>query len=124
MQGKSVYVGLLIFICLDAIFLYLNNHLFSTQVIEIQRVTMNVKPMGIILSYIVLCFAFWYFVLRTNRPIWEAALLGFVIYATFELTNYSIFKKWKLSTVLLDSLWGAALWGGSAMLTYELFSRN
>lgn len=124
MQGKSVYVGLLIFICLDAIFLYLNNHWFSTQVIEIQRVTMMVKPTGIILSYIVLAFAFWYFVLRTNRPIWEAALLGFVINATYELTNYSVFKKWKLSTVFMDSLWGGVLWGASAMITYELFSKN
>ena len=124
MQGKSVYVGLLIFLCLDAIFLYLNNHLFSTQIIEIQRVTMNPKATGIILSYVVLAFAFWYFVLRTKRPIWEAALLGFVINATYELTNYSVFKKWKLSTVFIDSLWGALLWGGSAMITYELFSKN
>ena len=118
MQGKSVYVGLLIFVLLDAAFIYLNNRWFSTQVIEVQRVTMIPKNIGILASYVVLCFAFWFFVLRTKRPILEAALLGFVINATFELTNYSIFKKWRETMVLVDTLWGGALYGLTTFLTF------
>ena len=120
MQGKSVLLGLVIFIVMDAVFLLLNEHLFATQVIEVQRVTMITKSVPIAVTYAIICFAFWYFVLRTNRPAWEAAILGFVIHSIFELTNYSIFKKWKLETVALDSAWGAVLWGCATYLTYEL----
>lgn len=120
MQGKFVYIGLAIFIMMDAIFLFLNNHLFSRQIVEVQRVTMIPKNLAILATYVILCFGFWYFVLRTSRPAWEAAMLGFLIHAVYELTNYSIFKKWKLETVILDTTWGAVLWGGAAYLTYEL----
>ena len=124
MQGKSVYVGLLIFVLLDLTFLYSNQRLFANQIIDVQRVTMIAKPVPFVATYVILCFAFWYFVLRTKRPVWEAALLGFVLHSVYELTNYTTFKKWRFGTVLLDSLWGATLWGGSAYLTYSIFSRD
>lgn len=120
MQGKSVYIGLAIFILMDAIYLFLNEHLFSRQIVDVQRVTMIPKNLAVVVTYIVLCFAFWYFVLRTNRSPWEASILGFVIHAVYQLTNYSVFKKWRLETVILDTAWGAVLWGGAAYLSYEL----
>jgi uncharacterized membrane protein len=120
MQGKFVYIGLAIFVLMDAVFLFLNEHLFSRQIVEVQRVTMIPKKSAVFITYIVLCFAFWYFVLRKNLPPWEASILGFVIHAVYELTNYSLFKKWKLETVILDTAWGAVLWGGAAYLTYEI----
>lgn len=39
------------------------------------------------------------------------ALLGFVIYATYDFTNYSTLKDWTLALTLADTAWGAILVG-------------
>ena len=46
-------------------------------------------------------------------------VLGLVIYGVYETTNYAIFKNWTLSTVLLDTAWGAILLGLTTFLTYQ-----
>ncbi|KQV82588.1 hypothetical protein ASD15_11390 [Massilia sp. Root351] len=39
----------------------------------------------------------------------HGAVLGFIAYATYDLTNYSILKAWPLGLSLLDIGWGALL---------------
>ncbi len=39
------------------------------------------------------------------------ALLGFVIYATYDFTNYSTLKNWTLSLSFVDVVWGSFLGG-------------
>ena len=39
------------------------------------------------------------------------ALLGFVIYATYDFTNYSILKDYPLAVTLADIAWGSVLGG-------------
>lgn len=119
MQNRTIFLSLLLFVVIDLVFLYANNGIFAKQVIEVQRVAMIIKPLGLVMTYVVLCFAFWFLILREKRKVWEAALLGFIIYSVYEWTNYAILKKWKLSTVAFDSLWGSLLWGITAYLTYE-----
>jgi len=118
MQSKTIFLSLLLFVVIDLVFLYVNNGIFAKQVIDVQRVTMIVKPLGLVMTYVILCFAFWFLVLKEKRKVWEAALVGFIIYSVYEWTNYAILKKWKLTTVAFDSLWGALLWGITAYLTY------
>lgn len=118
MQSKTIFLSLLLFVVIDLVFLYANNSIFAKQVIDVQRVAMIIKPLGLVITYVVLCFAFWFLVLREKRKVWEAALVGFIIYSVYEWTNYAILKKWKLTTVAFDSLWGALLWGITAYLTY------
>ena len=118
MQSKTIFLSLLLFVVIDLVFLYANNSIFAKQVIDVQRVAMIIKPLGLVITYVVLCFAFWFLVLREIRKVWEAALVGFIIYSVYEWTNYAILKKWKLTTVAFDSLWGALLWGITAYLTY------
>ena len=118
MQSKTIFLSLLLFVIIDLVFLYANNSIFAKQVIDVQRVAMIIKPLGLVITYVVLCFAFWFLVLREKRKVWEAALVGFIIYSVYEWTNYAILKKWKLTTVAFDSLWGALLWGITAYLTY------
>uniref|UniRef100_A0A6C0HZS5 DUF2177 family protein n=1 Tax=viral metagenome TaxID=1070528 RepID=A0A6C0HZS5_9ZZZZ len=121
MKTKAIIFALVIFLLLDAVFIYLNYKVFNHQIIDVQRVVMIAKPIGIIVTYAVILFAFYYFILRTRRPVYEAALLGAIINGVYELTNYSLLKKWKLSTVVLDTLWGATSWGATTYITYQLF---
>ncbi len=39
------------------------------------------------------------------------ALLGFVVYATYDFTNYATLKDWTLSLTIVDVAWGAVLCG-------------
>ena len=44
----------------------------------------------------------------------QGAVLGFLCYATYDLTNYAILKVWSLKVTVFDLVWGTVLTGGSA----------
>lgn len=48
----------------------------------------------------------------------KGALLGFLCYATYDLTNMALIKEWPLIVVIVDILWGTFLTGSVAVLTY------
>ncbi len=43
------------------------------------------------------------------RAVLLGALLGFVAYATYDLTNWSTLKDWPMSVAVVDMLWGTVL---------------
>ena len=45
----------------------------------------------------------------------SAALLGFVAYATYDLSNLATLKGWPLELSLIDMVWGSALSAASAV---------
>lgn len=52
----------------------------------------------------------------TNETSWFStfgvgALLGFVVYATYDFTNYSTLKDWNLTIAFTDLAWGTLLSG-------------
>jgi hypothetical protein len=121
MKTKAILFALVLFLLLDATFLYSNRKIFSNQVIQVQRVIMTPKYTGVLAAYAVILFAYYYFILRTRRPVYEAALLGGIINGVYELTNYSLLKKWSINTVVMDTLWGATSWGLATYITYRVF---
>ena len=62
-----------------------------------------------LLCYIFLIFGINYFIIKPNRSIKDAFLLGIIIYGVFETTNKSLFSKWSWLTVIIDTLWGGIL---------------
>lgn len=44
-------------------------------------------------------------------------MFGFFCYATYELTNYAVIKKWPLPIVFIDIIWGVILTGSVAGLS-------
>jgi uncharacterized membrane protein len=112
MNVSKLLVVLIIFLVLDIGFLTLTGKIFFDQVIDVQRVIVTMNYSAAALAYIVMMFALYWFILsRQSATILDAAILGGVINGTFELTNAAIFKKWRVETILLDTLWGAFLWG-------------
>src|SRR5690606_32150053 len=53
----------------------------------------------------------------------NGAVLGFLCYATYDLTNMSTIDKWLLKVVLVDIAWGTFLTGSIAILTYFVGNR-
>lgn len=46
------------------------------------------------------------------------ALLGFIAYATYDITNYATLKGWPAAVVVVDIAWGAFVTGVSALAGY------
>lgn len=49
------------------------------------------------------------------------SLMGFVIYSVYNGTNYTTLDKYKLSTAMVDTIWGTCLQGVTAVIVTSLF---
>jgi uncharacterized membrane protein len=57
--------------------------------------------------------------LRADAPMQAlllGALLGAVAYGTYEFTSFAVMESWHWHMVITDTLWGAVLTGGSALV--------
>lgn len=106
----------IILLILDSIYLNFTQSHFRKLVNNIQNSPLNVNIYAAILCYIVLVFGFNYFIVKGNKSILHAMILGFVIYAVYDLTNMAILKNWNITTVVMDILWGTTLFGLTAYL--------
>ncbi|MCC6584937.1 MAG: DUF2177 family protein [Chitinophagales bacterium] len=55
--------------------------------------------------------------------LFNGAFLGFLCYATYDLTNMATIKQWPLIVVVVDIIWGTVLTGSVAVLSYFAASR-
>ena len=110
----------IIFILLDGIYLTFIKNYFNNQIYIIQGSFIEMKIIPTVMTYLFLIFSLEYFIISKKQSYYSAFLLGLSIYAVYELTNYSLFKKWKLLTVFIDTLWGGILFGLTTILTYKL----
>lgn len=117
---KKLVTSTILFILIDAMYLYSSKKMFEDQIVKVQRVIMQMRMEGAILCYLVLVFAINYFIIQPKKSVEEAFILGVVIYAVYETTNYATFKKWSETMVVMDSLWGGVLFALTTFLTYEI----
>lgn len=122
-------IGLLSFIILDSIFLKLSKNHWNNQIKAIQKTNLNVTISSAVLAYIVMYIAWYNFIYLPNRYtkkinlkiIFDAFLLGFVIYGVYEFTNKAIINNWTWLSVLIDTTWGSILY---MLVTLAAFSFN
>ncbi len=110
----------IIFVILDGTYLNLIKSYFNKQVKSIQGSDIKINIIATGLVYVVLIYGLNYFIIRKNKSVKEAALLGFFVYAVYELTNYALFKNWLLLTVIIDTLWGGILFGLTTAIVYKI----
>lgn len=118
---KNILLSILFLISIDSIYLYFIKNLFAQNILTIQSSPLQINIFGVILCYIFLVFGLNYFILNTNKSVLDAFILGLIIYGVFESTNLALFKKWHLSIVVLDTLWGGILF---ALTTYIIKNIN
>jgi len=99
----------ILLVVIDFIYLKTTRSYFENQVKIVQGSPLQVNFLGFILSYIFLIFGLNYFIIKSKRSAYDAFLLGILIYGVFETTNYALFKKWSIFTVILDTIWGGTL---------------
>lgn len=117
---KKLLIVTVLLIAIDSAYLSLVMKTFSEQIIKVQRVVMTFKIEGAIACYFALIFGLYYFIIEPKKSPFDAFLLGIVIYAVYETTNYATLKKWSPYLVIMDTLWGGILFGTTTYLTYAL----
>ncbi len=105
---------------IDAIWLKIISDKFTKQIVNIQNSEMKFRIVPAILCYVALIFGLYYFVINTNetreRKILNAFLLGLVIYAVYETTNYATITKWTSEIAIMDTIWGGVLFALTTFL--------
>ena len=102
-------ISAILFVVIDFIYLNIIRSYFENQVKIVQGSPLQVNFLGLVLCYIFLIFGLNYFIIKSKKSAYDAFLLGILIYGVFETTNYALFKKWSIFTVILDTLWGGTL---------------
>lgn len=111
----------LIMVGLDFCYLSFSKPLYDSQYISIQRVALQIKFSGAIAAYVAMALGLWYFVLKTPRAnvYLDAMLLGFVVFGTYNATNYALLKKYRLSLAVMDTVWGMSMFTAASFLYLE-----
>jgi uncharacterized membrane protein len=102
-------ISAILLVVVDFFYLNIIRSYFENQVKIVQGTPLKVNFLGLILCYIFLIFGLNYFIIKSKRSAYDAFLLGILIYGVFETTNYALFNKWSIFTVILDTLWGGTL---------------
>lgn len=105
----KLLISAIVFVSIDFVYLNLVKNYFSNQVKLIQGFPLKMNFLATLICYIFLIFGINYFIIKPNRSVKDAFLLGLVIYGVFETTNMSLFSKWSWLTVIMDTLWGGTL---------------
>tara|TARA_Y100000022_G_scaffold189526_1_gene188879 strand:- start:441 stop:812 length:372 start_codon:yes stop_codon:yes gene_type:complete len=106
---KNIILLAVIFILVDAGFLYLMSNNFQTMIKKIQGSPLKMKLIPTIACYIILVTSLYYFIVYKKGSYLDAFLLGFFIYGVYETTNMAIFKDWSFTVGLIDLTWGGFL---------------
>jgi len=113
-------ISAIVFVILDGIYLNLVKGYFNKQVKSIQGSDIQINIIATGLVYVVLIYGLNYFIIRKNKSVKEAALLGFFVYSVYELTNLALFKNWSIFTVIIDTLWGTVLFALTTSIVYKI----
>jgi uncharacterized membrane protein len=119
----QVLLTFVVFVTLDSIYLTSMKTYFDNQVKSVQGSIIQMNLLAAVLCYISLVFGVYYFIIREKKSLLQAFLLGLVIYTVYEFTNWALFKNWKLTTVILDSLWGAILFTLTTAIVYFIYGK-
>lgn len=116
----ELLISAIVFVSVDTVYLQLIKSWFSNQIKRVQGSPIEFNLFGALMCYIFLIFGINYFIIRPKKSIKDAFLLGLVIYAVYEFTNYAVLKNWPLALVVMDTLWGGVLFASVTFIMYEL----
>jgi uncharacterized membrane protein len=105
----KLLISAIVFVFIDSVYLNFIKNYFSNQIKNVQGSPMKINFLATLICYVFLIFGINYFIIKPNRSVQDAFLLGLVIYGVFETTNMALLTKWSWLTVIIDTLWGGTL---------------
>lgn len=124
MKKVSLFYSLIILffsiLLFDFIYFYFVQKMMMNMITTIQKTPVKINILYFISCYFFLTFALYYFIIRERKSTIDAFLLGISIYAVYELTNATLFTKWKKWVIFIDSIWGGILFSLVTLLYYRI----
>ena len=126
----------LLLIIIDSMWIYLNYNMYNKTVKDIQGSDIKAKIHYVIFAYLLMLVSLLYITIPftasninkndSNSKILLKSILyggsvGFCIYGIYNLTIISMFTKYPLKVVIIDSIWGTFLY---SLMTYLYFVIN
>jgi uncharacterized membrane protein len=119
MIAADIIILTILILVIDCFYLYGIRNIFSKQIMDVQNSPLKMDFLAAVLCYVLIVFGLYYFIIREKKSIFEAFMLGVVIYGIYELTTKAIITNWRWQTVLLDSVWGGILFGIVTAIFYR-----
>jgi len=95
----------LLLILLDLPWLYLqSSNLYMFETIQRSQIVLRIWPAAIVYGALA-------YLLLLQTSVLGSALSGAAVYAVYDFTNLMLFKDYKVSFAIQDTLWGGALFG-------------
>lgn len=123
---KSYLIATCVFFALDMLWLgVLAKNVYREQMGFLLRESINWT--AAIIFYLLFIGGILYFSVfpalhqgSLRVALWNGVLFGFFTYMTYELTGLAVIKDWPLPIVFVDIIWGMALSGTVAAVTYGI----
>lgn len=110
----------ILMLLLDALYIGIQMATFQSVYLNIQKSPLQVRHASAALCYVFLTILLYFFILKPNRPIRDAFLLGICVYGVYDSTTYALLKDYPLQTAVMDTVWGGILFALTIYL-YRLF---
>ena len=114
---KTIFIISIILLVLDYVYISLLSKHFKYQIYIVQNKPLNINIGTAIMCYILLIFGLYYFIIKDNKPLVDAFLLGILVYGVYELVTISLLSEWKWKTVIIDTIWGGILFTTTTYFT-------
>lgn len=120
----AIPVFLFTFLAIDLLWLNVfATEFYKSRIGFLYPENFNLVAAGIF--YLIYALGVCFFIISSNintaRTLHEialrAAFLGFLCYATYDLTNLVTIKDWPVSLVIVDMIWGSLLTGTATFVT-------
>ena len=108
-QQYKLLISALGLVAIDFAYLSMIKGHFTRQIVAVQGSPIVINMFGVVVTYVFLIFGLNYFIIRPGRSAQDAFLLGLVVYGVYDFTSLALLSKWQLTTAVVDTLWGGAL---------------
>ena len=109
-----------ILLLLDMIYLRVFSKQLINQIIDVQQQRFKINNISLVLCYLLLTLGAYYFVILKRLSALDTFFLGCFVYGVYDLTNHATFRRWRWSTVILDTFWGGTLFVSSRYLFRQI----
>lgn len=115
--ASAIVLSGIVMLVVDYVYLTtLASKLFGKQVKDIQGSPLKVNMLGAGITYLIMLISIMTLSVPNVRKeklmqdsLYYGGLLGLAMYGVFDFTNLAIFKDYKMSNAIIDTLWGIVL---------------
>jgi uncharacterized membrane protein len=103
---KKYFIGLIVYLFLDILWIYFNSKMYLTNIENIQNKSFKLNVYAAIITYIIISL-YLIFLIYNNFSLIICVLISFFIYSIYNLTNLSTFENYSIKIVIIDTIWGS-----------------